>query len=159
MMLEGMKIYETRDRDSLRTLLGQTVSIIRTGNGPATVVGYARIASKIVISDMEKDGTHAKLLFSQSCIGETSKYRRFKSGKKYFYGLENVTACDPYEPIRKAYHGFSYAEIYGPGEKTVTAETAPEIRKEIAEQIATRKSATICLKQLATMLQTELRNL
>jgi hypothetical protein len=42
-ILRGEKTVETRRTDSLRPYVGRRVGIVRTGRGPATLVGYATI--------------------------------------------------------------------------------------------------------------------
>ena len=47
-ILSGRKTIETRNSDSLRKYVGKRVGIIKTGEGPAQVVGYVTIAEPIV---------------------------------------------------------------------------------------------------------------
>lgn len=47
-ILTGKKTIETRDTNSLKGQVGKRVGIVRTGKGPAKVVGYATIGEPIV---------------------------------------------------------------------------------------------------------------
>lgn len=47
LILDGIKTIETRDSRSLDSTIGKRVGIVRTGKGPATLVGYATIGEPI----------------------------------------------------------------------------------------------------------------
>ena len=47
-ILSGKKTIETRNTNSLKGQVGKRIGLVRTGKGPATVVGYATIGEPIV---------------------------------------------------------------------------------------------------------------
>ena len=49
LIADGAKTLETRRTNSLRPWVGQRVGIVRTGRGPAHLVGYAVIGEPIVM--------------------------------------------------------------------------------------------------------------
>ena len=49
LIVDGIKTLETRRTDSLRPYVGRRVGIVRTGCGPAQLVGYAMIMEPIVL--------------------------------------------------------------------------------------------------------------
>lgn len=56
LILAGAKTIETRDSRSLNSVVGKRVGIIRTGKGPATLVGYATVGHPVFYkSQMEFD--------------------------------------------------------------------------------------------------------
>ena len=61
LIVDGCKTLETRRTDSLRPWVGQRVGIVRTGRGPAHLVGYAVIGEPIVVDHAgfrEAEGRH-----------------------------------------------------------------------------------------------------
>lgn len=90
-ILEGLKTIETRETDSLRSVVGQRVGIIRTGRGKAVLVGYADITGYVVYGDVggfRKD-------YQKHMVQEGCKYDIKPNGIKYGYILENVERCNP----------------------------------------------------------------
>lgn len=90
-ILEGLKDIETRDSNSLKSLIGQRVGMIRTGCGKAHVVGLVDIVGVVVYEDADafrKD-------YSKHLVAAGSKYDIKSGGKKYGYILANVERCDP----------------------------------------------------------------
>ena len=53
LIADGVKTLETRRTDSLRPWVGQRVGIIRTGHGPAQLVGYAVIEEPVALDHAE----------------------------------------------------------------------------------------------------------
>lgn len=88
-ILSGRKTIETRETDSLHSVIGQRVGIIRTGRGKAILVGYADITGTVIYN-----GTEAfRADYSKHRVAAGSKYD-IKT-QKIGYILENVTACEP----------------------------------------------------------------
>jgi len=89
-ILSGKKTVETRRTNSLRPYVGKRVGIIRTGKGPALLVGFAVIGEPIFY------GTKAAFSadFKRHQVGDKSKFR-FKRGGKFGYPLTKVTRCVP----------------------------------------------------------------
>lgn len=90
-ILNLLKDIETRDSNSLKSLIGQRVGMIRTGCGKAHVVGLVDIVGVVVYEDADafrKD-------YSKHLVAAGSKYDIKSGGKKYGYILANVERCDP----------------------------------------------------------------
>lgn len=91
-ILELLKDIETRStRDVFRALIGLRVALIRTGCGPATIVGLADIAGvKLYETSEEFHKDDARHL-----VQAGSKFDIKPGNRKYGYILENVERCDP----------------------------------------------------------------
>ena len=88
-ILDGIKTIETREKNTLKSLVGQRVGIIRTGCGKATLRGYVTISDVIIYDSVEKfrdDETKHK-------VAAGSKYDIKK--KKHGYILINPERCEP----------------------------------------------------------------
>lgn len=88
-ILSGMKTIETRETPSLNAYIGKRVGLVRTGVGPATLVGYVTIGSPIEYrtkEEFDKD-------FNKHQVGPDSPFyfRNFKVG----YPMINPVACTP----------------------------------------------------------------
>lgn len=125
-IMQRIKLFETRNTNTLKACIGERVAIIRTAdNEKSMVVGYADITEAFPVSEYTNSVSTRITLLKLARIAPESKYARFKNGRKWFYRLRNVEACDPYEPIITETHGFSWCEIAGPGEPIPEAQTAP----------------------------------
>lgn len=91
LILCGMKDVETRNRNTLKSLVGQRVGIIRTGKGKAMLVGY------VTIDHVIKYETEAEFRadYNRHCVLGGSKYDIKKGGVKYGYVLTDIERCDP----------------------------------------------------------------
>lgn len=81
------KTVETRNKPTLRPLVGQRVGIIRTGNGKPMLVGYATISEEIEYTTRMKWNHDYK----NHLVPSESKYDF--TGCKYGYRLTNVSRC------------------------------------------------------------------
>jgi hypothetical protein len=54
MILDGEKTVETRRSRSLDSVVGKRVGLVRTGCGPATLVGYATVGEPIRYSNTDE---------------------------------------------------------------------------------------------------------
>jgi hypothetical protein len=54
MIMDGKKTIETRNSRSLDSVVGKRVGIVRTGVGPAMLVGYADVGSPIFYGDAKE---------------------------------------------------------------------------------------------------------
>lgn len=89
LILDGQKTLETRNTDSLRPYVGKRVGIIRTGKGPATLVGFMTIGEPIIYINRE----HWQEDQDLHRVEAGSKYD-FKV-IKYGYRLSQVEPCEP----------------------------------------------------------------
>jgi hypothetical protein len=89
-ILSGRKTVETRATDSLRAYVGRRVGIVRTGTGPAVLVGFATIGEPVRYETPESFradyGRHRVPAGSVFDCG---------SGGRYGYPLRDVRACRP----------------------------------------------------------------
>ena len=84
-ILSGVKTSETRNSNSLKSFIGKTVGIIRTGTGNATLVGTMKIGEpKFVSTKKEFDN-----LFDSHQVSPKSKHYITSRGK-YVYPLTDV---------------------------------------------------------------------
>ncbi len=88
-ILKGIKTIETRETDSLRSVVGQRVGITRTGCGKAMLVGYADITGTVIYDSIEA----FRADYDRHMVAAGSQYDI--KNRKIGYILENVTACDP----------------------------------------------------------------
>ena len=89
-ILDGIKTIETRRTNSLKSVVGQRVGIIRTGRGKAMIVGYvdvARVKRYDTENEFRKD-------YTKHLVEKDSKYDISADGK-YGYILENPQRCEP----------------------------------------------------------------
>lgn len=89
MILDKHKVLETRNTDSLRSLVGQRVGLVETGKGKAMLKGYATIEGVIEVNDrIDWD-----ILWPLHLVPHRSKYDF--NGQKFCYILSNVKRCTP----------------------------------------------------------------
>lgn len=102
LILARRKLIETRKRNTLKPLVGQRVGLIRTGKGPAMLVGYATITDVIKYTSEKAFRLDRK----KHLVPKGSKYDF--DGRKYGYVLSDVVACDPV-PVNS--FGISYRKL------------------------------------------------
>lgn len=90
-ILRGEKEIETRNSDSLRSHIGERVGIIRTGVGPATLVGYCTLGEPIIYRD-NRDFRQDQ---SQHMVPEGPMWDVFPGMIKYGYPILDVEPCQP----------------------------------------------------------------
>lgn len=92
-ILNMIKSIETRDTNSLDSLIGHRVALIRTGCGKAMIVGIADIVG--CIEWLTESAFRADEHLHQVKAGSKYDISNSKYGKKYGYILKNVERCDP----------------------------------------------------------------
>lgn len=108
MILDGIKTYETRTRRTLHRLIGQRVAIIRTGKGPAQIVGYATITGCI---ECHSAAEYDKYMEQCKLSGTPFEWNQ-DTTSKYLYRIEYVERCEPYQvPTNVIKHGRTYVEF------------------------------------------------
>lgn len=108
LIFDGVKKYETRTRNTLHGLNGKDVAIIRTGKGPAQIVGYCRLNNGPVCRSIKEfDAYRAK------CQCNGTSYNWFMDTKvKYLYRVDCVRKCIPHPlPEGTIRHGYSWVEF------------------------------------------------
>lgn len=103
----GYKTIETRNRNTLKSLVGKRVAIVRTESGKRPcVVGYADIARSAFCKACDFQNYN-----SAHCVPPGSKYDCNGKGK-WFYYMTNAEACTPFLlPQSAVYHGRSFCEF------------------------------------------------
>ena len=94
-ILDGNKIIETRNKNTLKSLVGKRVEIIRTGCGKAMLVGYVTIKAIIKYENEEE----FRKDYHFHMVEPGSKYDIKTS--KYGYILTNPERCDPVVVTKK----------------------------------------------------------
>lgn len=108
-ILNRQKLYETRNRNTLKSLIEQRVYIAMTGKGKRPVVmGTAVIKSVIRIDSIEQYERYRKYtcVLPGSCFDFTGK-------PKYLYRLTAVKRCKPFIPVDGVRHGRVWLEYNG----------------------------------------------
>jgi hypothetical protein len=108
-ILEGKKEIETRNSDSLRPHVGERVGIIRTGVGPATLVGYCTLGEPIIYRD-NRDFRQDQ---SQHMVPEGPLWDIFPGMIKYGYPLLDVERCEPKAIVTQGRVWRRLASYYG----------------------------------------------
>ena len=119
LIARGIKIAETRNRDMLRSLVGQRVAIVRTKRGKhPMIVGYVDIVAKTFVSVEE-----FPKLFDLHLVPPGSMYDAKDRGKWCYY-LEGAEECDPFPlPSDAVRHGMSWCEYEDPNYEIWTVHT------------------------------------
>lgn len=89
-ILAGDKTVETRHTKSLHPYIGRRVGIVRTGTGPATLVGYATIGQPVHYGTREDFAAD----YSRHLVGPGSPHD-YSDGGKYGYPLIDVESTTP----------------------------------------------------------------
>lgn len=107
LIVKGYKPIETRNRNMLKSLVGERVAIIRTRRGKSPmVVGYATITAAVFHTKEEMEALRGLTL-----IPEGSEYD-CKGRGKWCYYLDNPEVCEAYPlPQDRINHGRSYCEF------------------------------------------------
>jgi hypothetical protein len=90
-ILSGEKTIETRATDSLRPYVGRRVGIVRTGVGPAELVGYATIGEPVVYNSTEEFRADQE----KHLVEAGSEFDIQEGGVKYGYPLTDVESVTP----------------------------------------------------------------
>jgi len=90
-ILNGNKVIETRNTPSLNPYIGQRIGLIRTGQGKATLEGYATITGKIVYYNKLSFDSH----FNLHLVDCNSPYYIKELSIKVGYILGDVIAIEP----------------------------------------------------------------
>jgi predicted transcriptional regulator len=112
-IMAGMKLYETRTRNTLKQLIGKRVLLCQTGKGKKRVMCYVTIESVLVIDNPETWKQYRKAC----CIAPGSKYDYIPCTKKYLYKLTDVEPVNPFIPAEGKRHGYVWMEYSGKAEE------------------------------------------
>lgn len=108
LILAGLKLYETRTRNTLQALVGQRVYLAETGRGRPVVRASAVITEAFPVYSYN---TYRKLR-KAARITPGSKYDWKRGTKiKWFYELSDVQPVDPFIPPEGVRHGRVWMEL------------------------------------------------
>ena len=110
LILNGKKIYETRSRDMLRSLVNQRVLIAETGNGEPVIRCYATILHGLKITSKNEWEKYRYL----TRVPRNSEYDwKPDTRSRFIYELYNVQPVPfPFVlPARSVRHGRVWAEF------------------------------------------------
>lgn len=110
----SLKVYETRNRNTLRTLVGKRVILAETGNGTpvagcTAVIGEPlKITHRVIWEEVRRS----------ACIDSGSSYDwKPDTKQKYIYPLYDVRTIAPYQITKGRRHGRVWME-FTPDETT-----------------------------------------
>ena len=89
-ILRGEKTIETRKTRSLDPYIGERVGLVRTGVGPATLVGYATVGEPVVYDSVAK----FRADYDKHLVAPGNAFD-IKDGLKYGYPLMQVESITP----------------------------------------------------------------
>lgn len=106
-IISGLKLYETRNRNTLKNLIGKRVYIAETGKHKRPIVRCTAIIDHVIKTDMEAFDSLRK----QTMINPGSAFDWTKETKqKYLYRLTDIVQIEPFTiPDNAIYHGRVYA--------------------------------------------------
>jgi len=90
-ILNGNKVIETRNTNSLKPYIGKRVGLIRTGQGKATLEALATIQGYIIY----KNKFSFDFAYEYHLIGLSSPYYIKQDGVKFGYLLTDIEAIKP----------------------------------------------------------------
>ena len=104
-----MKDIETRNRDTLRALVGQRVYFIETGHGKAK--NMVRCSARITGHAVVEDFNTWKSLRNRTRVYPGSDYEwKPETKKKHLYFLSDVERFEPFAPPEGIRHGYVWME-------------------------------------------------
>lgn len=105
LIFDGQKLWETRSKRMLASLLGEVVALIRTGCDEPMVVGYATVTEERYVKP-------DSVLWASAALDGQTRYRSSRpDGGKWFYRLRQVVPCKPYPvPTDRINHGRAWTE-------------------------------------------------
>ena len=136
-ILRGEKTIETRPSNSLKSLIGKRVGIVRTGKGKATLVGYANIEEPIVYNNVEEFRADQ----DKHLVEAGSDFDIKPDQKKYGYPLTDVESIEPIEVPSNLPNWYSARSIpqtqFMPAENTAALSDlpAPEAQQSVEKPL------------------------
>ena len=110
LIIKGLKLYETRNRNTLKRFIGKAIYLAETGKGKRPIVRCCcTITDIITITDKATYNSYRKLtrIKPGSCYDFNSDTK-----KKVLYRLDNVQQCTPFPvPGNAIRHGRTWCEI------------------------------------------------
>ena len=109
LIIANKKVYETRNRNTLKSLIGQEIYLAETGKGKATVKAKCTITDLVTVTDKATYNRYRK----ETQVAKGSVFDFCSSTKaKYLYRLDNVQPVEPFPvPDNTVKHGRVYATV------------------------------------------------
>lgn len=82
LIVDGEKTMESRDSNSLRPYIGKTVGVVRTGEGPAKLIGSVKIGEPIQVNEQK-----FRELSEEHLVPAGSTFDIKRGGTKFLYPL------------------------------------------------------------------------
>lgn len=112
-IISGLKVYETRSRDTLHALVGRRVYLAETGHGRRPVVRCSVLIDHSITCDR---GTFQVLRCLHRVPSESVYDWQPWTRKKVLYRLVDVQPCDPFPAPEGRRHGRVWMDYDGPAE-------------------------------------------
>lgn len=90
LIIDGRKLYETRNKDTLRPYVGRRVAIVRTGTGKAQAIGTVAVGEPIIVAEEQ-----FRQLQSLHLVPAGDKFDIQPGGVKYLYPMLEPHRLDP----------------------------------------------------------------
>lgn len=102
LIIDGRKLYETRNKDTLRPYVGRRVAIVRTGKGKAQAIGMVTIGEPIMVTQEQFNQMRVLHL-----VPEGDKFDIQPGGVKYLYPIAAPERIEP----RPVAHGIIARQV------------------------------------------------
>jgi len=108
LMMAGVKLDETRTRNTLRAVVGRRVFLAETGRRGGPLCRCSAVIGDPVIVRSREDWDRLR---SRHCVPEGSRYDWTPDTKvKYLYPVYDVVPCWPFVPPEGVRHGYVWME-------------------------------------------------
>lgn len=108
-IISGLKVYETRNRNTLKSLIGKTVYLCETGKKEKVIRCKAIIAAVVKVQSKR----YYERFRSECCIESGSVYDYIPGKTKYLYLLTDIKPVKPFVPENGIRHGYTWMEYNG----------------------------------------------
>ncbi len=94
LIIDGLKLYETRNNDTLKPYIGRRMAIVKTGAGKAHAIGTVEIGAPIVVTQEQ-----FRQLEPMHYVPEGSEFDIKPGGAKYLYPMIRPMRFDQPRPV------------------------------------------------------------
>ena len=127
LIVDGNKLYESRQSDSLRPYVNKSMSIVRTGSGPAKAIGSVTIEEPILV-----DAKTFREMQAKHLVPEGSEFDITPDGQKYLYPLSSPRRFDQEFDVGK---GIKARKVILPDQEMAKGGKVKNIVKEGLEKL------------------------
>lgn len=125
LIVDGSKLYESRESDSLRPYVNKSMSIVRTGSGPAKAIGSVMIEEPMLV-----DAKKFRELQEKHLVPEGSAFDIAPNGQKYLYPLSSPRR---YGQEFDVGHGIKARKVIVPDQDMAKGGAAKKMAKDAIE--------------------------